>query len=73
MQHPRHCCGHFSAVSSTSSNVPSSSRPEEEQAIDSDAGDAKHRQRRGAVSAEVYSEEDVKNYVKKARLDVIAN
>ncbi|CDW59400.1 GST C domain containing protein [Trichuris trichiura] len=53
------------AVSSTSSNVPSSSRPEEEQAIDSDAGDAKHRQRRGAVSAEVYSEEDVKNYVKK--------
>ncbi|VDP17771.1 unnamed protein product [Soboliphyme baturini] len=38
---------------------------EEEEAQPEPTGDVKGRQRRGAVSAEVYSEEDIANYVKK--------
>jgi len=36
-------------------------------AQDKDGGDQKPRPRRGAVSAEVYKEEDIKNYVKKVK------
>ncbi|KRY26779.1 hypothetical protein T01_7005, partial [Trichinella spiralis] len=54
-------------VSTLNQPSPSESHDEEDLgAVDSaGAADSKARSRRGAVSAEVYSEEDIANYVKK--------
>ncbi|KRY26414.1 hypothetical protein T01_12206 [Trichinella spiralis] len=56
-----------SYVSTLNQPSPSESHDEEDLgAVDSaGAADSKARSRRGAVSAEVYSEEDIANYVKK--------